>query len=55
MTLTTTVKAIVRASTKMLIAINGNGVDNKSMKTITKIYRNDFDNDDSRTTTLMIV
>ena len=39
----------------MLIAINGNGVDNKSMKTITKIYRNDFDNDDSRTTTLMIV
>ena len=34
---------------------DGNGVDYKSMKTITKIVRNDFANNDSRTTTLMIV
>ena len=32
-----------------------NGVYSKGMKAITKSDRNDFDNDDSRTTTLMIV
>ena len=34
---------------------DGNGVDKKSMKTITKIDRDDFDNNDSRTTKLMMV
>ena len=30
-------------------SIDGNGVDNKRMKTITKIDSNDFDDEDSRT------